>query len=217
MTGEKEKGGDSRERARGKDANGGRPAVTHPPTPPHTTHSVINTIQNSDIGYLFNPENVFVSPDGGGAGNNWASGYGQGEAVAEEILDMIDREAGYADSLDGFILAHAIAGGTGSGLGSALLEALADRYPKQLVQTFSVFPNAVEASDVVVQPYNSLLTLKRLATCADAVVVLDNAALDRAARVAARAGGAGAAFAAANGLVSTVMAASTATLRFPGE
>ena len=130
-------------------------------------------------------------------------------------LPAPDREAGYSDSLDGFMLAHSIAGGTGSGLGSSLLEALADRYPKQLLQTFSVFPNAVEASDVVVQPYNSLLTLKRLATCADAVVVLDNAALDRAARAAARAGGG--AFAAANGLVSTVMAASTATLRFPGR
>ena len=34
-------------------------------------------------------------------------------------------------------------------------------------------------SDVVVQPYNSLLTLKRLTLNADAVVVLDNTALNR--------------------------------------
>jgi tubulin gamma len=35
-----------------------------------------------------------------------------------------------------------------------------------------VFPNQNEdASDVVVQPYNSVLTLKRLALDADAVVV----------------------------------------------
>lgn len=34
-------------------------------------------------------------------------------------------------------------------------------------------------SDVVVQPYNSMLTLKRLTTCADCVVVLDNTALNR--------------------------------------
>lgn len=33
--------------------------------------------------------------------------------------------------------------------------------------------------DVVVQPYNSILTLKRLTLNADAVVVLDNAALNR--------------------------------------
>ena len=33
-------------------------------------------------------------------------------------------------------------------------------------------------SDVVVQPYNSILTLKRLTHHADAVVVLDNTALN---------------------------------------
>lgn len=52
-------------------------------------HSVINGIQSSDIRNLFNPENVFVSKEGGGAGNNWASGYTQGEAVQETLLDML--------------------------------------------------------------------------------------------------------------------------------
>lgn len=97
-------------------------------------------------------------------------------------------------------MCHSIAGGTGSGLGSYLLERLNDRlnkgtdfrsftvlksknkkykkkkmlfffrYPKKLVQTYSVFPNQDEMSDVVVQPYNSLLTLKRLTQNADCVV-----------------------------------------------
>ena len=43
----------------------------------------------SDMKNLFNPENVYLSSHGGGAGNNWASGYHQGESVQEEILDMI--------------------------------------------------------------------------------------------------------------------------------
>jgi tubulin gamma len=76
------------------------------------------------------------------------------------------------------MLMHSIAGGTGSGLGSFLLERLNDKFPKKLIQTYSVFPNAQEG-DVVVQPYNSLLTLKRLVNNADAVVVLDNGALAR--------------------------------------
>ena len=50
---------------------------------------VINSIQNSDIKNLFNPENIFLSKHGGGAGNNWASGYHQGEGVQEDILDML--------------------------------------------------------------------------------------------------------------------------------
>jgi tubulin gamma len=74
------------------------------------------------------------------------------------------------------MLMHSIAGGTGSGLGSFVLERLNDKFPKKLIQTYSVFPND---GDVVVQPYNSLLTLKRLADHADSVVVLDNAALTR--------------------------------------
>ncbi|XLR31896.1 hypothetical protein S83_059796 [Arachis hypogaea] len=101
-----------------------------------------------------------VLDHGGGAGNNWASGYHQGTNVEEDIMDMIDREADGSDSLEGFVLCHSIAGGTGSGMGSYLLETLNDRYSKKLVQTYSVFPNQMETSDVVVQPYNSLLTLK---------------------------------------------------------
>lgn len=54
---------------------------------------VINGIQNSDIKNLFNPENIFMSDHGGGAGNNWASGYHQGESVQEDILDMIGARA----------------------------------------------------------------------------------------------------------------------------
>jgi|EP01049_Picozoa_sp_SAG25_P006709 tubulin gamma len=55
-------------------------------------------------------------------------------------------------------------------MGSNLLEKLNERYPKKLIQTYSVFPNQTESSDVVVQPYNSLLTLKRLTLNADCVV-----------------------------------------------
>lgn len=76
------------------------------------------------------------------------------------------------------MLTHSIAGGTGSGLGSFILERLNDKFPKKLIQTYSVFPNSQEG-DVVVQPYNSLLTLKRLVNHADSVVVLDNSALAR--------------------------------------
>lgn len=175
---------------------------------------VIQGIQNSEYRNLYNHENVFLSDHGGGAGNNWASGYSQAERHAEDILDMIDREADGSDSLEGFVLCHSIAGGTGSGMGSFILEALNDRYGKKLVQTYSVFPNQNETSDVVVQPYNSLLTLKRLTLNCDSVVVLDNTALNRIA--VDRLNIENPSFAQTNALVSTVMAASTTTLRYPG-
>ena len=127
---------------------------------------------------------------------------------------MIDREAEGSDSLEGFLLAHSIAGGTGSGLGSFLLERLNDKFPKGIISTFSVFPNQNETSDVVVQPYNSMLTLKRLIQNADSVVVLDNTALNRIA--VDRLKISNPSFPQVNSLVSTVMAASTTTLRYPG-
>jgi tubulin gamma len=90
---------------------------------------------------------------------------------------MIDREADGSDSLEGFVLIHSIAGGSGSGVGSFLLEKLNDRFPKKIIQTYSVFPS--NHADVVVHPYNSLLTLKRLTLNCDATTVLDNTALER--------------------------------------
>ena len=67
---------------------------------------------------------------------------------------------------------------------------------------------------MVVQPYNSLLTLKRLTLNADAVVVLDNTALNRIAVECLHISTPS--FVHTNSLVSSVMAASTATLRYPG-
>lgn len=109
------------------------------------------------------------------------------------------------------MLCHSIAGGTGSGLGSYILETLTDRFPKKLIETYSVFPNQDEISDVVVQPYNSLLTLKRLTQSADCVVVLDNTALNRIAtdRLHIQ----NPSLTQINTLVSTIMSVSTTTLR----
>ena len=55
---------------------------------------VIRGIQNSDLKSLFNPENILISKDGGGAGNNWASGFTQGESIQEFLLDMIGEAGG---------------------------------------------------------------------------------------------------------------------------
>ncbi|CAF4298705.1 unnamed protein product [Rotaria sp. Silwood2] len=145
---------------------------------------VIDGILKSPYKHLYNPENVYISKDGGGAGNNWAQGYHQGDKLSEEIFDIIDREADNGDSLEGFVLCHSIAGGTGSGM------------------------------DVVVQPYNSILTLKRLTENADCTVVLDNTALNRIATE--RLKKTTPTFAELNQLVSTIMSGSTSTLRYPG-
>lgn len=62
---------------------------------------VVNSIKGSEYANLYNPENIYLSEHGGGAGNNWANGYQQAENIHEEIFDIMDREADGSDNLEG--------------------------------------------------------------------------------------------------------------------
>lgn len=170
---------------------------------------VINSITTGTHKGLFDDKNVFVSSDGGGAANQWVEGYLNGKRNLDTVSDMIDRELDNCDNLEGFQLAHSVAGGTGSGFGSLLLETLSDRYGKKLIQTYSIFG----ASEVVVQPYNTILTLKRLIQNSDANIVFDNASLNSIAVDNLKLDSPS--YHEMNRLISTVMSASSNTLRFP--
>ena len=56
---------------------------------------------------------------------------------------------------------HSIGGGTGSGLGTLLLSRTMEEYPDKINMGFSVFPSS-KVSDVVVEPYNAVLSLNTL-------------------------------------------------------
>lgn len=128
---------------------------------------------------MINPRNVHLSDKGLGAGNNWSNGYVYGNEHQEELFNIIDREADKCDNLGNFQLFHSVAGGTGAGVGSLVLELLSDRYgQKKMINTFSVFPSNEDTSDVVVQPYNTMLTLKRLIDYSMATCVFHNDALN---------------------------------------
>ncbi|KAF9764687.1 Tubulin gamma chain [Nosema granulosis] len=167
----------------------------------------------SNLSNLFNKENIFMPNEGGGAGNNWAHGYYVAQKHKDDVLEIIQREVEGCDSLEAFMVCHSIAGGTGSGFGSFMLEQLKEFFPKKLRQTYSIFPNNDESSDVVVQPYNSMLTIERLNECSDNVIVMDNTALGRhtldSLRIETPT------YEHINTLISTVMSASTSTIRFP--
>lgn len=174
---------------------------------------VLNKIKKSKYRKLYNPENFYIGNDGAGAGNLWASGYANGEKYRDDIEEILDREADGCDSLEGFILTHSVNGGTGSGMGSYILEQINDRYPKKLIQTYTVFPDK-KLYDVNVSPYNSVLTLKRLILNADSVVVIDNTALNNIATNKLKVQSP--TMDQLNSIISTIMSASTSTLRYPG-
>lgn len=174
---------------------------------------VINDIKNNTSN-LFNERNIHQSTTGLGAGNIWSKGYDYAEGEKELFLEMIDRELDSCDNLEAFQLVHSVAGGTGSGVGSHILELLSDRYNKKLVTTYSVFPESGQSSDVVVQPYNTVLTLKRLIENADANIVVENSALINNAIKTFQSKSP--TIRQTNQLISTIMSSTTNTLRYPG-
>ena len=101
---------------------------------------------------MFNPE-YFVTGHNG-AGNNWAKGYlTEGAELLDNILNVTRKLCEKCDCLQGFQLIHSIGGGTGSGLGSLLLENLKNEYGERILSTFSVIPSP-KVSEVVVEPYS---------------------------------------------------------------
>ena len=125
---------------------------------------------------------LFPSPsscsvrDVSGAGNNFAQGalcYGPQYRAA--IADCVRLQVEDCDSLQSFFLSHSTGGGTGSGLGAAILDALRDDYPDVYVVEQCVLPSHTD--DVVTSPYNAALSLEAITQRADVVLPFDNAAL----------------------------------------
>ncbi|KAH6581218.1 hypothetical protein BASA61_009176 [Batrachochytrium salamandrivorans] len=111
-----------------------------------------------------------------GSGNNWAVGHHvYGPQFQDEILERVRKQAEYCDSLQSFFLIGSMGGGTGSGLGSYLIGLLEDQFPSvyRFVSTIIPSPN----DDVVTSPYNSVLSLHKMAQSADCVLPVDNQSL----------------------------------------
>merc|ERR1712110_256564 len=163
---------------------------------------VIDVIKGGSHGKLFNPQG-FVHGQSG-AGNNWAKGhYTEGAELIDDVMDATRKLAEDCDQLQGFQVCQSIGGGTGSGMGTLLISKVREEYPDRIMATYSVFPSP-RVSDVVVEPYNSLLSIHQLIENADEVSVIDNEALYDICFTTMD-------------LVATAMAGTTCCLRFPGQ
>uniref|UniRef100_A0A182RFR3 Tubulin beta chain n=1 Tax=Anopheles funestus TaxID=62324 RepID=A0A182RFR3_ANOFN len=137
--------------------------------------SALNYLRCSQYGCLFSPES-FISGKTS-AGNNWARGYHtEGAELLDQLEDCTRRMVEGCDCLQGFQLVHSIGGGTGSGLGTLLLETLRDNFAGKITNTFSVIPSP-KVSEVVVEPYNSVFALSSMIRSSDETFCLDNEAL----------------------------------------
>merc|ERR1712124_173480 len=91
-------------------------------------------------------------------------------------MERIRRIADQCSGLQGFAVFLATGGGTGSGLGSLLLERLSVDYSKKSKLCYTVYPSP-KISTAVVEPYNSVLTTHSLLDYASVVSCLDNEAV----------------------------------------
>ena len=139
-----------------------------------TEQGVINQLLKSDVGELF--DNTQLLNEVSGAGNNWAQGfYDYGTNYKDKILNQVNNVLEQCDSPQCFLITHSIGGGTGSGLGSYIVNLLGENYPDIFKFTLSVFPS--KDDDVITSPYNSVLSLNHLINHADCVLPVDNESL----------------------------------------
>jgi tubulin alpha len=137
--------------------------------------TVIDEIRTGTYRHLFHPEQLISGKED--AANNFARGqYTIGKEIMDLCLDRIRKLADNCTGLQGFLIFNAVGGGTGSGLGSLLLERLSSDYGKKSKLGFNIYPSP-QISTAVVEPYNAVLSTHSLLEHTDVAVMLDNEAI----------------------------------------
>lgn len=113
-----------------------------------------------------------------GSGNNWANGYCvHGPRHRDAVEELVRREVERCDRLAGLIAMMSVAGGTGSGVGTYVTQCLRDIYPSSFILNHLTWPYGT--GEVIVQNYNSVLTLAHLYQLSDAILVHENDTVHR--------------------------------------
>ena len=95
-----------------------------------TDPDTIENIQESNFSCLYDKD-YFISGKEDCA-NNFARGHFTiGAELIDKITDKIRKQTEECDNLQGFIMHHSIGGGTGSGLGTLILQRLSVDYSKK--------------------------------------------------------------------------------------
>ena len=98
--------------------------------------------------------------------------YKENNQMLEATTTMIQKEIEKVDCYTGTMFIYSLAGGTGSGFGSRLLENMRDEYASNMLYNTVVFPS--RSGETPLQQYNCLLSLAHLQRYSDAVVYFQN-------------------------------------------
>ena len=137
--------------------------------------TVCDEVRTGTYRQLYHPEQIISGKED--AANNYARGhYTIGKEIVDLVLDRIRKLADTCTGLQGFLVFNAVGGGTGSGLGSLLLERLLVDYGRKSKLGFTIYPSP-QVSTAVIEPYNSVLSTHSLLEHTDVAVMLDNEAI----------------------------------------
>jgi len=175
--------------------------------------SVVDDVRTGDYAQMFHPEFLLNGKED--AANNFARGhYTVGKEILDQVNDRLRKLVDNSQNVQGFIIHHAVGGGTGSGLGALILERIAVDYRKKSKIGFEIYP-APKISTCIVEPYNSMLCTHWLLDHTEVSIILDNEAIygisqkqldiDRPS------------YGDLNIIISKVISSMTASLRFDGE
>jgi len=175
--------------------------------------TVVDDIRTGPWAQMFHPEFLLNGKED--AANNFARGhYTVGKEILDQVNDRLRKLVDNSQNVQGFIINHAVGGGTGSGLGALILERIAVDYRKKSKIGFEIYP-APNISTCIVEPYNAMLSTHWLLDHTEVSIVLDNEAIyaicqkqlniDRPT------------YGNLNVIIAKVISSMTASLRFDGE
>jgi len=137
--------------------------------------TVIDEVRTGTYRALFNPVDLIAGKED--AANNYARGhYTVGKEKIEKMLDRLRKQADSCEGLQGFLIYHAMGGGTGSGLASLILERLSVEFGRKSKLSFSILPSP-NISTAVVEPYNTVFGTHGLLEHSDVTFTVDNEAI----------------------------------------
>ncbi|KAF8820371.1 tubulin/FtsZ family, GTPase domain-containing protein, partial [Cardiosporidium cionae] len=135
----------------------------------YTNSEVINFDQIK--GWDYNPAATVI--DQAGSGNNWAYGYNiHGKKHEDAILQCINKQLEMCEYTNALLLFQSMAGGTGAGVGSFILQCLKDYLPKTPLYSVCVWPFL--DGEISIQSYNAALSLDSAYQFCEGIFFLEN-------------------------------------------
>ena len=167
-----------------------------------------------NFGKLYKAENLLAGRES--ANNIWGKGHhnAEGADMASQVIEKVRSEVEKCDNTQSIQVSHSIGGGTGSGLGSAVISKLMEQFRGNILASFTHAPFS-GMTDIPVEPYNAVLSTHSLIENIDQTYFFDNNALNRICTQIFKIDNAS--YNEFNHLVSCAMSGITSCLRFHGQ